>query len=122
MKKFRSIFFVWGIVTLLYTVWSIFSYFRSESFMFHLSGGLFVSGILIFAIGMFSHMSASGLFDGIMYGFKRNRRARLKEIDADYEEDEEEDPEDRQLRKHSAWNWVYVGVGSIALSFLVALI
>ena len=38
------------------------------------------------------------------------------------EEDEEEDPEDRQLRKQSAWNWVFVGVGSIVLSFLVALI
>ncbi len=67
-------------------------------------------------------MSATGLFDGIMYGFKRSRRAKLKEIDADYEEDEEEDPEDRQLRKQSAWNWVFVGVGSIVLSFLVALI
>ncbi len=67
-------------------------------------------------------MSATGLFDGIMYGFKRSRRAKLKEIDADYEEDEEEDPEDRQLRKQLAWNWVFVGVGSIALSFLVALI
>ncbi|MDE0563874.1 DUF3899 domain-containing protein [Exiguobacterium sp. B2(2022)] len=122
MKKFRNILIVWGIVTILYTVWSIFSYFRSESFLFHLSGGLFVSGILTFAIGMFSHMSATGLFDGIMYGFKRSRRAKLKEIDADYEEDEEEDPEDRQLCKQLAWNWVFVGVGSIALSFLVALI
>ena len=122
MKKFRNILIVWGIVTLLYTVWSIFSYYRSETVLFHLSGGLFVSGILTFAIGMFSHMSATGLFDGIMYGFKRSRRARLKEIDADYEEDEEEDPEDRQLRKKEAWNWVYVGTGSVILSFLVALI
>ncbi len=67
-------------------------------------------------------MSASGLFDGIMYGFKRNRRAKLREIDADYEEDEEEDPEDRKLRKQSAWNWVFVGAGSTLLSFLMALI
>ncbi|WP_026826414.1 MULTISPECIES: DUF3899 domain-containing protein [Exiguobacterium] len=122
MKKFRNIFFVWGIVTIVYTIWSFSAYYRSESFLFHLSGGLFVSGILTFAIGMFSHMSATGLFDGFMYGFKRNRRAKLKEIDSDYEEDEEEDPEDRLLRKQSAWSWVYVGVGSTVLSFLIALI
>lgn len=78
--------------------------------------------MLSFAYGMFSHMSAAGLFDGIMYGFKRNRRAKLKEIDASYEEDEEESSEDRMLRKKTAWNWVYVGVASVALSFLIAFV
>ena len=87
-----------------------------------MSGGLFVSGMVLFAIGMFSHMSASGLFDGIMYGFKRNRRAKLKEIDPDYEEDEEESTEERQHRKQAAWYWVLIGGISVVLSFLIAAI
>jgi len=89
LKNFRSILIVWGIVTIAYTVWSNLSYYQDETIGFHLSGGLFVAGIFVFAVGMFSHMGATGLFDGFMYGFKRNRRAKLKEIDPDYEEDEE---------------------------------
>ncbi len=122
MKKFRNILFVWLIFTTIYTIWSYFSYYRDENIMFHVSGGLFVSGMVLFAIGMFSHMSATGLFDGIMYGFKRNRRAKLKEIDPDYEEDEEESVEERQLRKQAAWYWVLIGVVSVVLSFLIALV
>ena len=120
MKKFRNILIVWLIFTTIYTIWSYFSYYRDENIMFHASGGLFVSGMVLFAIGMFSHMSATGLFDGIMYGFKRNRRAKLKEIDPDYEEDEEESVEERQHRKQAAWYWVLIGVVSVILSFLIA--
>ncbi|UTT41973.1 DUF3899 domain-containing protein [Exiguobacterium aurantiacum] len=98
------------------------SYYQDETLSFHLSGGLFVAGMLVFAIGMFSQMSASGLFDGIMYGFKRNRRAKLKEIDPDYEEDEEATPEERASQKQSAWRWVYVGVVSIVLSYVITLV
>ncbi|WP_404283153.1 DUF3899 domain-containing protein [Exiguobacterium aurantiacum] len=122
MKNFRSILIVWAIVTIAYTVWSSLSYYQDETLLFHLSGGLFVAGMLVFAIGMFSQMSASGLFDGIMYGFKRNRRAKLKEIDPDYEEDEEATPEERAAQKHSASRWVYVGVGSIILSYIITLV
>ncbi|TCI23377.1 DUF3899 domain-containing protein [Exiguobacterium sp. SL-10] len=122
MKNFRSILIVWGIVTIAYTVWSSVSYYKDETLLFHLSGGLFVAGMLVFAIGMFSQMSASGLFDGIMYGFKRNRRAKLKEIDPDYEEDEEATPEERASQKQSAWRWVYVGVGSIILSYVITFV
>lgn len=122
MKNFRSILIVWGIVTIAYTVWSSLSYYQDETIWFHLSGGLFVAGILVFAIGMFSQMSASGLFDGIMYGFKRNRRAKLKEIDPDYEEDEEATPEERAVQKRAAWRWVYVGVASVTLSYVLALV
>lgn len=122
MKNFRSILIVWGIVTIAYTVWSSLSYYQDETIWFHLSGGLFVAGILVFAIGMFSQMSASGLFDGIMYGFKRNRRAKLKEIDPDYEEDEEATPEERAVQKRAAWRWVYVGVASVSLSYVLALV
>lgn len=122
MKNFRSILIVWGIVTIAYTVWSSLSYYQDETTWFHLSGGLFVAGILVFAIGMFSQMSASGLFDGIMYGFKRNRRAKLKEIDPDYEEDEEATPEERAVQKRAAWRWVYVGVPSVSLSYVLALV
>ncbi|WP_114165397.1 DUF3899 domain-containing protein [Exiguobacterium sp. TNDT2] len=122
MKNFRSILIVWGIVTITYTVWSSLSYYQDETLSFHLSGGLFVAGMLVFAIGMFSQMSASGLFDGIMYGFKRNRRAKLKEIDPDYEEDEEATPEERAVQKRAAWRWVYVGVASVTLSYVLALV
>lgn len=122
MKNFRSILIVWGIVTIAYTVWSSLSYYQDETLSFHLSGGLFVAGMLVFAIGMFSQMSASGLFDGIMYGFKRNRRAKLKEIDPDYEEDEEATPEERAVQKRAAWRWVYVGVASVTLSYVLALV
>jgi hypothetical protein len=122
LKNFRSILIVWGIVTIAYTVWSSVSYYKDETLLFHLSGGLFVAGMLVFAIGMFSQMSASGLFDGIMYGFKRNRRAKLKEIDPDYEEDEEATPEERASQKQSAWRWVYVGVGSIILSYVITFV
>lgn len=122
MKNFRSILIVWGIVTIAYTVWSNLSYYQDETIRFHLSGGLFVAGILVFAVGMFSHMGATGLFDGFMYGFKRNRRAKLKEIDPDYEEDEEASPEDRANQKRSAWRWVYVGVTSVVLSYVITLV
>lgn len=122
MKKYRSIIITWGLITVAYTLWSLFSYYREETVTFHVSGGLFVSGMILFAIGMFSHMSATGLFDGIMYGFKRNRRARLKEIDPDYEEDEEESMEERTARKKAAWGWVLVGALSVVLSFLIALV
>lgn len=122
MKNFRSILIVWGIVTIAYTVWSTFSYYQDETVWFHLSGGLFVAGILVFAVGMFSHMGATGLFDGFMYGFKRNRRAKLKEIDPDYEEDEEATPEERSAQKRSAWRWVYVGVTSVVLSYVITLV
>lgn len=125
MKNFRSILIVWGIVTIAYTVWSYVSYYRTESFAFHLSGGLFVAGMVAFAFGMFSQMSASGFFDGIMYGFKRNRRAKLKEIDSDYEEDEKDEDEmkqERATRKQSAWRWVYIGVGSVILSYAITFV
>ncbi|WP_214798932.1 MULTISPECIES: DUF3899 domain-containing protein [unclassified Exiguobacterium] len=122
MKNFRSILIVWGIVTIAYTIWSTVSYYQDETFWFHLSGGLFVAGILVFAVGMFSHMGATGLFDGFMYGFKRNRRAKLKEIDPDYEEDEEASPEERADQRRSAWRWVYVGVASVILSYVITLV
>lgn len=122
MKNFRSILIVWGIVTIAYTIWSTVSYYQDETFWFHLSGGLFVAGILVFAVGMFSHMGATGLFDGFMYGFKRNRRAKLKEIDPDYEEDEEASPEERAVQKRSAWRWLYVGVASVILSYMITLV
>lgn len=122
MKNFRSILIVWGIVTIAYTIWSTVSYYQDETIWFHLSGGLFVAGILVFAVGMFSHMGATGLFDGFMYGFKRNRRAKLKEIDPDYEEDEEASPEERANQRSSAWRWVYVGVASVILSYVITLV
>lgn len=122
MKNFRSILIVWGIVTIAYTIWSTVSYYQDETVWFHLSGGLFVAGILVFAVGMFSHMGATGLFDGFMYGFKRNRRAKLKEIDPDYEEDEEASPEERADQRRSAWRWVYVGVASVILSYVITLV
>lgn len=81
-----------------------------------------MAGVLVFAIGMFSHMGAAGLFDGFMYGFKRNRRAKLKEIDPDYEEDEEATPEERSTQKRSAWRWVYVGVASVIFSYVITLV
>ena len=122
MKKFRAILIVLGIVTIGYTIWSYASYYRPESFLFHVSGGLFVGGMIVFAIGMFSEMGASGLFDGFMYGFNRNRRAKLKEIDPDYEEDEEVTPEERTERKQSARRWILVGVAAVILSYVLSFV
>ncbi|MCC5892411.1 DUF3899 domain-containing protein [Exiguobacterium sp.] len=122
MKNFRAILIVLGIVTITYTIWSYASYYRPETFLFHVSGGLFVGGMIVFAIGMFSQMSASGLFDGIMYGFKRNRRAKLKEIDPDYEEDEDATPEERTERKQNARRWIYIGIVSILVSFALSFV
>lgn len=122
MKKTITILTVWTLLTVGYTIWSQMSYYRAETFLFHLTGGLFVAGMGIFAIGMFSQMSAAGLFDGIMYGFKRNRRAKLKEIDPSYEEDEEITEEEIKMRKQSSWQWILVGVSSIVLSYLLILV
>ncbi|STO08652.1 DUF3899 domain-containing protein [Exiguobacterium aurantiacum] len=122
MKNFRAILIVLCIVTITYTIWSYVSYYRPETFLFHVSGGLFVGGMIVFAIGMFSEMGASGLFDGIMYGFKRNRRAKLKEIDPDYEEDEETTLEERAVRKQAARRWIVVGIASILVSYALSFV
>lgn len=121
MKQMKPIIITWLIVTVAYTVWSVFAYYRSEQLFFHTSGGLFVSGVVLFGFGMFSRMSAAGLFDGFSIGFKKNRQEKLKKIDPDYEEDEADDPEVRAVRKRASSRWILAGVGSITLSYLVAL-
>ena len=49
------------------------------------------------AIGFFSNMSANGFFRGMTAGFKKQREAKLREIDGDYYEDDDE--EEEVLRK-----------------------
>lgn len=121
--KYINIFFCWIIVTFFYTIWSLFSYPEPASLAFHISGGLFVAGLVLAMVGVFSHMGASGVFDGISYGFKRSRRQQLKEIDPDYEEDEIDHDDlqiERTVRKKRSWVWMYSGFISVLLSYGLA--
>ncbi|MCT4778697.1 MULTISPECIES: DUF3899 domain-containing protein [Exiguobacterium] len=80
------------VLTAVYTIWAVVTD-ATHSFFYHLSGGLFISGFLLLAIGFFSNMSANGFFKGITAGFKKQREAKLREVDGDYYEDEEEEEE-----------------------------
>ncbi|HAB33213.1 MAG TPA: DUF3899 domain-containing protein, partial [Exiguobacterium sp.] len=78
------------ILVLLYTIWATMTD-STHSILYHLSGGLFIAGFLLVAVGFFSNMSANGFFRGMTAGFKKQREAKLREIDGDYYEDEDEE-------------------------------
>lgn len=102
------------ILVLLYTIWATMMD-STHSILYHLSGGLFIAGFLLVAVGFFSNMSANGFFRGMTAGFKKQREAKLREIDGDYYEDEDEEEEvlRKKQRRASARTKPYVSSGII---------
>ncbi len=102
------------ILVLLYTIWATMTD-STHGILYHLSGGLFIAGFLLIAVGFFSNMSANGFFRGMTAGFKKQREAKLREIDGDYYEDEDEEEEvlRKKQRRASARTKPYVSSGVI---------
>ncbi|MGX8176054.1 DUF3899 domain-containing protein [Exiguobacterium artemiae] len=113
------------ILTVAYTTWAVVMD-ATHSFIYHVSGGLFIAGFLLLAIGFFSNMSANGFFKGITAGFKKQREARLREVDGDYYEDEDEEEELLEAKQKRASNrttpYLSAGFICIALSLLLSFI
>ena len=109
------------ILTVVYTTWAVVTY-ATHSFLYHLSGGLFIAGFLLLAIGFFSNMSANGFFKGITAGFKKQREAKLREVDGDYYEDEDEENELAEAKQKRASNRTLPYLSSGFLCIVVSLL
>lgn len=102
------------VLVLLYTIWAAVTD-STHGILYHLSGGLFIAGFLLLAVGFFSNMSANGFFRGMTAGFKKQREAKLREIDDDYYEDDDEEEEvvRKKQRQASARTKPYLSSGLI---------
>ncbi|VWX36471.1 DUF3899 domain-containing protein [Exiguobacterium oxidotolerans] len=110
------------ILSIIYTIWASFTD-STHSFFYHFSGGLFISGFILMAIGLFSNMSANGFFRGLTAGFKKQREARLREIDGEYHEDEDEEHEVYEEKRKRSLNRTapYLSSGLLCIAFSLLL-
>ncbi len=74
------------------------------------------------AIGFFSNMSANGFFRGVTAGFKKQREAKLREIDGDYYEDDDEEEEVLRKKQNRASARAKPYVSSGVIFIIVSLI
>ena len=113
------------ILSVFYTVWASVTD-STHSLFYHFSGGLFISGFILLAIGLFSNMSANGFFKGLTAGFKKQREAKLREVDGDYYEDEDEEQEIFEEKRTRALKrtapYLSSGLLCIVLSLLLSFI
>ena len=109
------------ILTTIYTIWAVVAD-ATHSLMYHMSGGLFIAGFLLLAIGFFSNMSANGFFKGVTAGFKKQREAKLREVDGDYYEDEDEESELLEAKQKRASNRTVPYLSSGFICIVVSLL